>query len=276
MNYFLKQQKIGFLGAGNMTQALVKGLIESKTVPAQNILIANRTPGKVLKLHELYGTHSCQSNEELIENSDIVVLATKPQDLLGAIEPLSQFFHETQICISLAAGIRLKVLEKYLPNCRMARVMPNTPSLIGRGVLGYFTSPKFPELDVLVEDLLTPLGLVQKVDDEEQFEALMIGCSSGTGFVFELMMYWQEWLEEHDFEPEIAKKMVIETFLGTSMLAAQSGETPLADLQAKVASKKGVTGAGLQSMREIEIERALRISFEKAAMRSQEMSRDFK
>jgi pyrroline-5-carboxylate reductase len=103
----------------------------------------------------------------------------------------------------------------------------------------------------------------------------MVACSSGTGFIFEMMLYWQEWLEEHGFDGEVARRMTTETFLGASLLATQSKES-IDELQARVTSKKGVTAAGLQSMRELEIERALRISFEKAAMRNKEIGRETK
>ena len=121
----------------------------------------------------------------------------------------------------------------------------------------------------------TPRSVEYPVHDEDQFEALMVSCSSGTGFVFEMMMYWQDWIEEHGFSLEEARLMTIETFVGASLLAAQAREH-VEDLQARVTSKKGVTAAGLQSMRELEIERALRISFEKAAMRNKEMAREIK
>ena len=111
---------------------------------------------------------------------------------------------------------------------------------------------------------------------KDQFDALMVSCSSGTGFVFEMMMYWQDWIEEHGFNEEVSKKLTIETFLGASLLAAQSAGVNIEELQSRVTSKKGVTAAGLNSMRELEIERALRLSFEKAAMRSQEISRTMK
>ena len=112
-----------------------------------------------------------------------------------------------------------------------------------------------------------------KLQDEDQFEAFMIACSSGTGFVFELMTYWQEWIEEHGFDPEVAKVMTIETFLGASELALKTPDLSLEELQSRVTSKKGVTAAGLESMRELEIERALRVSFEKAALKNKEMAR---
>lgn len=275
MNPLLKAQKIGFLGAGNMAQAMIKGLVEGG-IPARNLFATNRTEGKLLKLKEQYGVNTFSSNEELIEACDIIILAVKPQDLLNALEPISRAFDESKIVISVAAGIRIEMLEKYVHDARLARVMPNTPALIGRGVIGYLLNDDDDAaLDGTVEDLFAPLGRVIQVSDEDQFEALMISCSSGTGFVFEMMMYWQDWIEEHGFSIEEARMMTIETFVGASLLAAQAHEG-VEDLQARVTSKKGVTAAGLQSMRELEIERALRISFEKAAMRNKEMAREIK
>lgn len=275
MNPFLKTQKIGFMGAGNMAQVMIKGLIEGG-IPAKNIFVSNRSEGKLIKLAETHQITPVHSNDELIERCDIVILAVKPQDLLSALEPVTREFDANKVVISIAAGIRMAKLERYLHGARLARVMPNTPALIGRGVIGYLLNDEGDSsLDATVEDLIAPLGKVIKVQDEDQFEALMISCSSGTGFVFEMMLYWQDWIEEHGFTQEEARAMTVETFMGASLLAAQAREQ-VSDLQARVTSKKGVTAAGLQSMRELEIERALRISFEKAAMRNKEMAREIK
>ena len=277
MNHYLKSRTIGFLGAGNMAHTMIRGLIESKFTLPDKILVCNRTPGKPQKLKELYGIGIAPSNEELAENADILVLAVKPQDLLAAVEPISQAFVQNQIIISLAAGIRMDTLEKLLPQCRLARAIPNTPAQIGRGVTGYLVGdPEDAALDGILEDLFTPLGRVLKMADEEQLEALMIAASSGTGFVFELMLYWQDWIIEHGFDADTARAMTVETFVGAAILASQNPNVAMEDLQNRVASRKGVTAAGLQSMRELEIERALRISFEKAALRNAEIARDMK
>lgn len=266
--------KIGFIGAGNMTQAIVKGLLESKSISPNQVYISNRSPGKLQKISEQWPVHTTQNNEEIIDQCSVIVLAMKPQDLAPAIEPLSSLFDPQQIVLSLAAGISLSTLEKKIPEARLARVMPNTPSTINRGVIGYLNNNAEDEgLPAIVEDLFSPLGLVVPVDDEDQFQALMITCSSGTGFVFEMMMYFQDWLEERGFEPEIARKMIVETFAGASLLASRYQDQGLEDLQNRVTSKKGVTAAGLESMRELEIERLLRYSFEKAALRNQELAK---
>jgi pyrroline-5-carboxylate reductase len=266
--------KVGFIGVGNMAQAMIRGMSESKVIAPKLIFGTTRSDGKIQKSAETLGFNICPTNEELIEKSDVVILSMKPQDMAAAIDPLTSVFNPGQIVMSLAAGVTLRTLEKKLPQCRIVRVMPNTPTLIHKGVLGYVTSKLDAGIDTLVEDMFSPLGSVLKVADEEQFEALMISCSCGPGFIFEMMLYWQDWIEERGFEPEVARKMVAETFLGASALANQNKDRPLEELLNKVASKKGVTAAGLQSMRELEIERAMRISFEKAALRNQELAKE--
>jgi pyrroline-5-carboxylate reductase len=270
----MKIIKIGFIGAGNMTQALIKGILESKQIKNSQIYVSNRTPGKLVKLKELYPElNARQYNEEIVDECDIIILAMKPQDLPAAISEISEKFREEQIIISLAAGININALEKIVPTGRLARMMPNTPALIGRGVIGLLTQNMDESGSDLIHDIFKSLGVMLDVDTEDQFDALMVSCSSGTGFVFEMMMYWQDWIQERGFTDEESKQMTIETFLGASLLAAQSAGIDIEELQQRVTSKKGVTAAGLNSMRELEIERALRISFEKASMRSQEISR---
>ncbi len=270
---FSGTNSIGFMGCGNMAQAIIKGLIDNKVIPAQKIYVSNRSPGKPIKLRDQYGINISNSNEELVEQAQVVVLSMKPQDLLAAIDPLGGIFSEKQIVISLAAGIKLNTLKKHLPLLRWIRMMPNTPTLIGKGLVGYYTDQADSYLDTLVEDLFKPLGQTTKLKDEDQFESFMVACSSGVGFVYEMMIYWQDWMIEYGFDEEVAQNLTLETFLGASQLARASGNLTLEELQNRVASKKGVTEAGLQSMRDSEIERSLRVAFEKAGLRNQEMAK---
>lgn len=276
INSFLATRQIGFLGAGNMSQAMIRGLLQNPGMRPEKIWVTNRSPGKLQKVVDQFQIRGAPSNEELVESSDIVVLAMKPQDLLTAIEPIARSFHDRQIVVSLAAGVRMTTLEKHLPHCRLVRLMPNTPSLIGRGILGYLANEDDEAVESLIEDLFAPLGKVLAMNDEDQLEALTVAAAAGTGFIFELMLYWQDWLLEHDFDPETARAITVETFFGASALAENSRDLSIEELQNRVASRKGVTAAGLQSMRELEIERALRISFEKTALRNSEISRSHK
>ena len=270
----LKNRKIGFIGVGNMGQAMIRALIESGAVSAHSLFATNRSSGKLKKMEEFYGIQALDNNEELIDICDIVVIAIKPQDLTQVLEPLASSFHSGHLVVSIAAGYSLHSLRRLLPEAGgIARAMPNTPVHIRQGVVGYCLEDESSEYAGTLEDLLSPLGVVVPADEGEEFEALTVSCGSGPGFIFELMQYWQEWIEEHGFDPKTAREMVVQTFLGAATLADVNRETTLVDLQERVVSKKGVTAAGLQSMRELEIERALRYSFEKAALRDQEIAR---
>lgn len=274
---FQRSLKIGFIGAGNMAHAMIKGMVQSGKVNPGKIYVSSRTSQKPQKLRELYNIQVCEQNEEIVETCDVVILAMKPQDLRATIEPMRSVFNDKQIIISLAAGLRLETLEKILPQCRIIRLMPNTPSLIQKGSIGCIVDDEGDEfLRDLVEDLFSCLGSVYHLDTEEQFESFMIACSSGTGFIYELMMYWQEWLEERGFDEAVSRRMTQEVFLGAALMAQANIDQGLEELQDKVTSKKGVTAAGLDSLRELEVERALRLSFEKADLRNRELSRQTK
>jgi pyrroline-5-carboxylate reductase len=268
--------KIGFIGAGNLAEAIIRSMLNAKKIKPEQIMASNRTSGRLDRLVKLYGITAAKNNEELVENSEIIFLATKPQDLYEALEPLNSVFDSTQILVSLAAGVRINALKRIVPQCKsIVRVMPNTPVQIGRAVVGYCMAPGIEYLEFKITELLEPLGYLVKVTEGDMLEGLTVACASGPGFIFELMEYWMEWLEEHGFEPKDARKMTVETFLGAALLAENSPDIQIDELQRKVVSKKGVTEAGLNSMRELELERGLRISFEKAAMRERELGDKF-
>lgn len=265
---FLKNKNLGILGVGNMGQAIVKALLESKTFTSDRIHFSNRSAGKIEKVKKLYGIQAHTTNEELIDNSDIVIIAVKPQDLEEALEPCRNSFRADQIIVSLAAGIDFKFLRRMIPEGHLTRMMLNTPVFVRQGAMGFFSENDLYEQ--VIRDLFQPMGEVIKLEEGDPFEAFTVASSSGTGFIFEIMSYWQEWIEEHGVSPEEARQIVVQTFLGTAALAQSSQET-FEELQNKVTSKKGMTAAGLESMRSLEIEGLLRMSFNKAAVRYKEL-----
>lgn len=267
------RENVGFIGAGNMAQAIIQGWLSKQLITPQEIFVTNRTEGKIKKITEQFKVQACATNEELVDKCDVVIIAVKPQDLEAAIEPIASSFTEDQIVISLAAGIPLRKLKKILPASKhLVRVMANTPAKVMKGTFGYCTPANDLRVDMWMKRMFSPLGLTVKLDEGEQFEAFSVATSAGVGFVFELMVYWQEWLEERGIDAELAQSMTVNTFLGASELALQSAPQSLDDLQSQVTSKKGITAAGLGSMRELEVERLLRYSFEKAAIRDRELS----
>ena len=169
----------------------------------------------------------------------------------------------------------MRRLKKILPQgTHIARVMANTPARINRGTFAYCTAGNDLVVDRFMERMFKPLGFTVRLEEGEPFEAFSVATSAGVGFIYEMMIYWQEWLEERGIEPELAQQMTVHTFSGASELALQSMSQTLSELQAKVTSKKGITAAGLDSLRELEMDRLLRISFEKSALRDRELSQD--
>ncbi len=274
MNFSLQDKKVGFIGLGNMGQAILSALMTSKTLRPEQVYIHNRTPGKVQKMVSRFQVNAVETAEELVEQSDIVILATKPQDLLDLLEPLRNTFTADKVAISLAAGIQLSTLRKYIQEASLVRVMPNTPIFICKAVVSFCIEKPDIILEHLMEKLFSPLGYVVSTEEGEAFSALMISSASGTGFILELMKYWQDWVEENGIAPDVARKVVIETFLGTAQLAAESPDVSFDQQTVRVASKKGVTAAGLESMRELELEGILRMSFNKALMRDHELAKE--
>lgn len=274
MNFSLKDKNVGFIGMGNMGQSILNALITSETLNPNQVFIHNRTEGKSQKMVKKHGVTALMTPEELVEKCDIVILATKPQDLLELLEPLRRIFTSDIVVISLAAGIQLSTLKKYIPEAQLVRVMPNTPIFVCKAVVSFCMSQPDIVVESLIKKLFTPLGHVVSTDEGEEFSSLMVASSSGTGFILEMMKYWQDWIEEHGVDPDVARKIVIETFLGTAELAKTDPETSFHQLTERVASKKGVTAAGLESMRELELEGILRMSFNKALMRDKELAKE--
>ena len=269
----IKDKKIGFIGCGNLAQAIIGGLLESDTVRKDQIFVSNRSEKRLDRVKEKFQITGFSTNEQLVDHCNVIFIATKPQDLFEAIEPISPSFGVEHTVISLAAGIRLDSLKKTLPDVtNLVRLMTNTPIKVGKAVIGYCMAEDSKLTEDMLHELLNPLGYVVKAEDDEMLAAITVAAASGSGFIFELITYWMDWIQDYGFTEEQSYKIALETFLGSASLAKESN-TKIYDLLDHVTSKKGVTQAGLDSMRELDIERALRISFEKALLRDKELGR---
>ncbi len=271
---FLNSKRLGFIGAGNMTSAVISGLTALGKISPGKVLVASRTQGKVTALEKKLKIIGCSNVDEVTDTADIIFLSVKPQDLGSLLDNIGKSIDETQTVVSFAAGFNVKLLRSYIPRAgSIIRVMPTTAAKINQGILGYTfeTSEGQVKHESMIREILSVLGTPIYAADEELFDALMVGCSSGIGFILEFMQIWSEWLEEKGFSSEESAIMTSETFLATSMLASSSPET-FAKLQNQVSSKKGVTGQGLESFREMDLDRTLRIGFENALLRSAKLT----
>src|SRR6516162_319038 len=128
------QQTIGFLGTGNMAEALIKGLTVAGVVEPQKIHGSDPRRERCQEMTERYGIHATTHNEDVVRHAEIVVLSVKPQILPAVLDQVAPHLKPHALCISIAAGSPIAAIERRLPaGTRVVRTMPNTPALVGAG-----------------------------------------------------------------------------------------------------------------------------------------------
>ena len=268
------QLNYGFIGAGSLCQAFLRGFLQKAQIPKERVFLSSRTPGRLQKTAKRFAVQAVAGNEELVLKSQVIFLCIKPEDLIPVVEPLVNQFNQQQTVVSFPAGVSLSTLKKLLPQVkRLVRVVPNTPASVGEGLFAYSLMQADSGLESFVEGLLSPLGQVLKMP-EDSLSAFTVAASSGVAFVLELMQYWNEWLENHQFSPEVARKISIHTFLGAAVWAKAFPDLSLAQLQLQVASKKGMTAEGLKAFNEAQLDSILHYGFEKTALREKKLCQD--
>lgn len=270
MESILKHKKIGFIGAGNMTKSLILGLSFNKDLDSKNLYVCNRTHEKAKVLADRYNINVLEHIDDLLEQCDVIVLSVKPQDLGLILESYGKSFSEDQTVLSLCAGIELSSLKEQLPQVKnIVRLMPSTTCEFGKGVLCVYSNNS--NISVEVETYFQSVGSVYVVDSEEALDAVMVSAASGVGFILEFMQIWSEWIEEMGFDKESSEEITKISFAGVTEMLKHS-EDSFAKLQSNVTSKKGVTLAGLEMMRSLNLDGTLNKSFAAALKRSKELS----
>lgn len=279
---FLKKKKIGFIGAGNMTQHIVESLLTSHILSADQILVSNRSPKKLQKLQDALNIIICQSNEELLEKSDIIILSVKPQDLYEALEPVLVYFEPRHEVISLVAGASLKSLNKLFPKVNLlSRVMLSTAVKIKKAVIAYdfikngqFAQTADEEV-FSIKALFSPLGSLLFLKGDQAFRAFTVGAASGIALIYELMIYWQGWLKDYDITNQMAEQITQQSFLAASQMAINESKS-IESLQQAVTSAKGITAEALEAMRSSDLEGQLHHAFEQARLKDVKLASEFK
>jgi pyrroline-5-carboxylate reductase len=269
-----KARKLGFIGAGNMAGALIRGLIKVGPYKAIDLAASDSDAGKLGELAEETGIKAYFSNTELVSNCAAVVLAVKPQVMGEVLEGIRDEVRDDHIFFSVAAGITLSGIGKGLGrSIPIVRVMPNTPALIGKGISALAAGEQ-----VSLEHMEMAHGIFGSVGetitvDETMMDAVTAMSGSGPGFVFRIMEAFVRAGEKVGFDKENSIKLVLNTFLGAAHLALQS-EKSLSDLRKMVASPGGTTQAGLEVMESLEMERIVQNSVVAARDRSEELGRE--
>jgi pyrroline-5-carboxylate reductase len=265
---------IGFIGAGNMAEALIKGVINAKLYSPENVFISDIRAERLKFLVEKYSVVACEGNSELAAKVQTIVLSIKPQNMTDVLESIKTCIGSEKLVTSIAAGIKVANITAVLGDIAIVRVMPNTPALIGQGAGALFGNERAkPMLNKAVE-ILSAVGKAVIVDDEDLIDAVTALSGSGPAYYFLLM---EEMIKAGiglGLPEDVAKDLVLQTAKGAGLLAVEAdknGEGPTV-LRQKVTSPGGTTEAALGVFKEGKISELVSAAINRAYERSKELS----
>ena len=240
---------IGFIGGGNMAQALLTGILKAGMYHANHIWVSDVRLEQLDVLKDIYGIHTTADNKELTAQADVIVLSVKPQVMGDVLAGIAGTLKEGTLVISIAAGITTNSIREKLGDVQVVRVMPNTPALVGAGASGLYNLSASEENLNTALDIFASVGRAVVVDDEKLIDAVTAVSGSGPAYFFLLMEEMIKAGVELGLTAETAKTLVLQTAKGAALLAEsaqEQGEDP-AVLRQKVTSPGGTTEAALKT-----------------------------
>jgi pyrroline-5-carboxylate reductase len=261
--------KISFIGGGNMARALIGGLQKNNFVMT-DINVVEPDAGKREQLHADFGINVSEQLPS-VAGADLIVLAVKPQQLRDLAIFLGSLLQK-QLVVSIAAGIRSGDLMRWLGGYgAVVRVMPNIPAQLRAGISVLYAATGVTSAQrQQAETLLSTVGSTLWLDDEAQMDAVTAISGSGPAYVFYFIEAMQQAATELGLSAEHARKLSMQTFLGASLLAMNSSETPEA-LRIQVTSKGGTTEQALQSMETATVKASIIRAIKAAAEHSKQL-----
>ena len=266
---------IGFVGSGNMAEALIKGVIGAGVYAPEDVFISDIRAERLKFLAEKYNVIACEENGELAAKAETVVLSVKPQNMTEALESIKDSIGDVKLFISIAAGIKVANVTDVLGDIAMVRVMPNTPALIGEGASALFANDKAKPMLEKATAIFSAVGKAVVVEDEDLIDAVTAVSGSGPAYYFLLMEEMIKAGVELGLPEDIAKDLVLQTAKGAGLLAVvadKNGESP-AELRRKVTSPGGTTEAALKVFAEGRISELISAAIIRARDRGRELAK---
>jgi pyrroline-5-carboxylate reductase len=244
-----RKRKLGFIGAGNMAGALVKGVLAARVYKPSDLWIADPVAEQRRRIRRRYRLDSARDNRELVRGSEIVILAVKPQVLPEVLLDVRPFVSTTQLFISIAAGVTVRRIEDALgANARVVRVMPNTPALLGKGMSVMVRGSKATARDLSTAmRLFRGVGDALAVADEALLDPVTALSGSGPAYVYRFAEALIDAGVRQAIREDVARRLVFRTIEGAAAMLIESGMTPK-ELREMVSSPGGTTLAGLAAL----------------------------
>lgn len=264
---------VAFLGAGNMAEALVRGLLAGRVREPGQLVVTDVRPERLAYFQSTFGVSGTADNKAAVARADVVFLAVKPQQLREVAEGLAGHLRPEALVLSIAAGVRTATLEQWLgPSVRVVRAMPNTPALVGAGITAICAGQQATARDLdTAETLLRSVGAVLQVN-EPDMDAVTAVSGSGPAYVFYFMEALMKGAQQLGLSPAVARQLVLGTLAGATKLADQSDVGPEV-LRERVTSKGGTTAAALEVVKARQVAEAWMEALAAAQRRSVELSK---
>lgn len=268
----MKPTTIAFIGAGNMAQCLIGGLI-ANGYSASHIWASNRSNDLLLPLQSM-GVNTTLDNKVAAKAADVIVLAVKPDKVhVVASELLTIISKQQPLVISIAAGIRASTLSAWLGSATpIVRAMPNTPALLRSGVTGLFaTTHVNAALKQQAEEILTAVGSCVWLEEERLMDTLTAVSGCGPAYFFLVMEAMEKAARELGLSAESAHLLTVQTAIGAAKMANQPGADPSA-LRRQVTSPNGVTERAILTFEQGGLVDLFKQALTAAVARSEEMA----
>ena len=238
-------KKIGFIGCGNMGQAILTGIRKKDLVPAKNIYVSVKHADKLLSLEQTYGIHACRDNAETAREADILFLAVKPQFYEEVIAGIRDEVRDDQVIISLAPGKTIAWLEDHFGASegkirKLARIMPNTPAGIGEGMTALCPGKNLSEEEIReVEEILQSFGRVEQLE-ERLMDAFVSVAGSSPAYVYMFIEAMADAAVADGIPRDKAYRFAAQAVLGSAKMVLDTGKHP-GQLKDAVCSPGGTT-----------------------------------
>jgi pyrroline-5-carboxylate reductase len=269
----MKDCKIAFIGGGNMARSLIGGLI-ADGFNAHHIHVADPEQVCLDSLKSHYPVQTFLVNEKAIAECNIIILAIKPQQLQLVVKNLAPYWNKNSLLISIAAGIHIKDIDRWLNNesAAIVRCMPNTPSLVQAGATALFANQHVStQQHELAESILRSVGLAVWVQDEEKLDAVTALSGSGPAYFFLVMEAMEKAAIELGLSPEVARLLCIQTAFGSAKMALESNDS-VASLRQAVTSPGGTTERALHELEDGDLRGLFENALVAAALRARELA----
>ncbi len=266
---------IGFIGAGNMAEALIKGILIKKLVDKEKVSAFEVNPARAKDMANRYGIRLTDSLPHLTQKTDILILCVKPQQMGEVLESLKPLI-KNQLVITIAAGITTRFyLKKLGAKTRFIRVMPNMPAMLGFGATGIFAAKTATKTDLAnTIALFAATGEVITVKREALIDAVTALSGSGPAFVYRFAASLISGGSKAGLSKDAARTLALQTLLGAAHILINANEDP-ASLTDKVTSKGGTTLAGLEILDQKGFTQTVEACILRASERAKELSAAF-